>query len=945
MTFSRTLAAYFVLAVAAAGPHQSSAAFVDQTAQLVPAGITRCYDAATWGDYDNDGDVDLLAENYLYRNNGGTNFTYVTKLWGSSVWCDYNNDGYLDMYAWASNGHLYRSNGGTGSFTVFDADSTMPALPKDATGVYDNQSQAACWGDFNGDGYVDLYVSGYENWDADVSFPDAILMNHAGASFALTTSSTNRARGITACDFDEDSDLDVYVSNYRLQPNILWLNDGTGAFTNDVAEAYGVAGDGVAYNDRGHTIGSAWGDFDNDGHIDLFVGNFSHPDAAQDRPKFMRNRGPAENYHFELKRTLDGADWQESYAEPALADYDNDGDLDLFFTTVYAGNSSRLWRNDGNWQFTDVTAAEGLASVSNSYASAWADFDNDGDLDLVTGGQIFVNQGNANHWLRVRLEGNAITVNRSAIGAQVRIDLGGGKILTRQVEGATGKGNQNELTLHFGLGSRTAPVDLEIVWPDGATQTVSGVAVDQLVQVFIRPDLAQSAATLAPACTRGQDAASQSFEVWNATVSTLAYSITDDAGWLSVTPASGTSQGERDTIQVTYNTDALATGTYSATITVDGGSATNSPQTIAVTLTVAPDVGDLPVADSFEPYPAGLSLAGTNGWSGSVYATVVTALTYAAQTPPGRPLPAAEHTQVLKVNDTLQRMVNGVQSQNVNVDFMVKAVRNKGLPAILENPAQAGFCMDSNGVLHVLHMINDGGIWSPRWSPLELPPIGEDQWVRISATMDYSSPDGDTFFCPRFNGSLCPTSYGYKAPDNLTSPGPWYLCANSPGMGGGSGARAVSALKMEGEGWLDDVTIATNTFSHTGATSTNGVPFAWFDRWGVARLPDTDFDADGFSAVAEYAAGTDPSDADSSFRIVDTWIENNRVYLRFLGNNSGDATPYRMERSTNGLASGWTVADPAVPRAMAPETITTWSEPLQPSGPAFFRLKVPVTAP
>ena len=944
----RNLTVCFGLALIAACPRSSTAAFIDKTATLAPGGIDSSTDAMAWCDYNNDGYVDLLGYRFLYTNHGGTNFTLQASFWGGAVWGDYNNDGHTDLFSWMSGGHLYRNNGAA-SFTLFDNDAVMPLLPGDLSGTSGNQSQGACWGDFNNDGYLDLYAGNYEVSTGTGELPDAILMNNAGNSFTMTTliaTTNNCSRGVTACDFDMDGDLDIYVSCYRLRPNNLWLNNGSGNFT-DVAAAYGVDGDGVTYNDRGHTIGSAWGDLDNDGHFDLLVGNFSHPDASQDRPKFMRNMGPSGNYHFELMRTLDGANWQESYTCPALGDYDNDGDLDIFYAAVYPGDTGRLWRNDGNWVFTDVTIAEGLIEVTNTYSVAWADFDNDGDLDLASRGRIYVNQGNANKWLKVRLEGNGTTVNRSAIGAQVRINLGNGKILTRQVEGATGKGNQNELTLHFGLGSRTAPVDLTVIWPDGETQTVTGVAVNQTVQVTTPPELALSTATLAPACTRGQNAPGQSFEVGNAFKPALTYSITDNAGWLSVTPADGTSlNGERHAIQVTYDTDGLSAGTYSATVTVTCAEAANSPQTIDVTLTVTPDAGDLPLADSFEPYAAGQSLAGTNGWSGGFGAGVVTALAYAAQTPPGYPLPAVAHTKVLQIFDALERVVNGATGQNVNVDFMMQAGRyEQALTAELGSMSQAALCADSNGVLHVWHLYADGSVWSPRWSSLGLAAIGVDQWVRVSVTMDYSNnPNGDTFFCPRVNGSLCPTLYGYKAPDNLTAPGPWYMCANSPGHGG-DGARAISSLATGGQGLLDDVAITTNFFAHTGAVATNGVPFSWFDRWGVARAPDTDDDGDGFTAAHEFAAGTDPADRASSFRIVDTWVDNNRIYLSFLGNDSGSDIPFTMERATNGVASGWVVRDSAVPRAIAPAFTNIWSEPLQSSGPVFYRLKAPVTVP
>ena len=178
-------------------------------------------------------------------------------------------------------------------------------------------------------------------------------------------------------------------------------------------------------------------------------------------------------------------DWQESYASCALADYDNDGDVDIFITTVYNGDHARLYRNDGNWTFTNVTADEGLGGIGNTmnYQAAWGDYDNDGDVDLVTDGRLFQNQGNAHHWLRVRLTGHGHKVNHAAIGAQVRIVVPTLGTLVRQVESGTGQGNQNDLILHFGLGNHADPVDLNISWPDGKRQTVTRVKVNQTVMV------------------------------------------------------------------------------------------------------------------------------------------------------------------------------------------------------------------------------------------------------------------------------------------------------------------------------------------------------------------------------------------------------------------------------------------------------------------------------
>ncbi len=250
----------------------------------------------------------------------------------------------------------------------------------------------------------------------------------------------------------------------------------------NVAGSYGVAG-------GAHSIGSAWGDFDNDGYMDLLAGNFSH--SGQEPPLFHRNLGPAGSYNFSTEWSLNSGDgnWVESYASVATADYDNDGDLDVFITAVYEGQNSRLYSNNGagGWTWSNVTSAEGLSGLGgaggSSYAAAWADVDNDGDLDLATEGKLFINnsQSNGNHWLKINLTGNGTTINSAAIGAQVRVDTGSA-IITRQIEGGTGEGNQNDLTMHFGLGSHSGTVDVEILWPDGTIETISDVPVDQLFQ-------------------------------------------------------------------------------------------------------------------------------------------------------------------------------------------------------------------------------------------------------------------------------------------------------------------------------------------------------------------------------------------------------------------------------------------------------------------------------
>jgi len=446
--------------------------FADQAASLGLGINGNNFYAAAWMD-NNDGWPDLCVDGRIYRNQSGGDFLMGVGI-GRGVWADLDHDGFDDVFTFLYDDlKVYRKVPGTGYFDELP----FPALPATI-------SEGACWADFDGDAYLDIYASGYETQSGDATYPDRIFMNNNGLSFDLTWSETvYRGRGVTACDFDEDGDIDIYVSNYRLQPNRLWGNNGSGFFT-DIAGIYGVAGDPGGSYPYGHTIGSAWGDLDNDGHFDLFVGNFRHNwgDGSQDYPKFYRNRGPGNDYKFEDMTAGAGLAWQESFASPALGDYDNDGDLDLYYTTVYAGDNPVLYRNEGNWTFVNVTNQAGLSGLRQTYQAAWADFDHDGDLDLLTDGKLFVNSGNFNRWLEVRLIGDGTTVNRSAIGTQVRIDLGD-KIIARQVEAGTSNGNQNDMTLHFGLGAHSDPVTLEITWPDGTVQIVSNVAVNQLLTI------------------------------------------------------------------------------------------------------------------------------------------------------------------------------------------------------------------------------------------------------------------------------------------------------------------------------------------------------------------------------------------------------------------------------------------------------------------------------
>lgn len=441
--------------------------FIAAPPTFADAGVPIGNGPACWADLDHDGWTDLVTAGTIWWNMRGKTFEKGEGM-GAVVAADFDLDGRIDLFSY-SDLKLFRNLG--------DRKFALAALPMLPTTV----CLGACWGDFNRDRYPDLFIGGFEDWDRGITYPSLLLLSQKGKAFTFARSEANyRTRGVTACDFDRDGDLDVYVSNYRLQPNELLLNNGKGSLT-DQSSALGTIATSTGFP-GGHSIGACWGDFDGDGEFDLFAGNFAHQDSRGDQPKsrFLVNRGKRNGYHFSDLGTC-GIYYQESYATPAAADYDNDGDLDLVFTTVYfpasfnRDNYPVLFRNDGKFSFADGTAGAGLAKLPPTYQAAWADYDRDGRVDLVLGGKLWHNVGPVKHFLEVDL-------GPCAIGTQVRVRFGS-KTASRQVEAGTGQGNQNDAVLHFGLGDFSGSCRVEITPLGGKLRVIEGVKPDQCLHL------------------------------------------------------------------------------------------------------------------------------------------------------------------------------------------------------------------------------------------------------------------------------------------------------------------------------------------------------------------------------------------------------------------------------------------------------------------------------
>ncbi len=470
--------------------------FTDVTEKAGFAGIKG--GRVAWGDYDNDGFEDLLVNGHrLFRNNQNGSLTEVTQEASlietagatGGVWADLNNDGFLDFYmmAWGGNssGRFWK-NKGNGTFM----DITLTAVNR--LDYY--TTEGAAWGDYNGDGWVDIYLANYEKPHSQaihlgIGTPDILWRNNGDETFrdvtkeaGLVTLEKMNGRGVNWGDYNNDGLLDIFVSNYRLDPNFLWRNNGDGTFTN-VAEEQGVEGKQKKRN-YGHTIGSEWGDYDHDGDLDLFSANLAHPRyiGYSDKSMLLENSGPP-HYRFKERTQEAGIRYQETHSDPSFADYDNDGDLDLFITAIYPKGKSVLYRNNGHGKFEDVTWLAG-ARVTNGWGSAFTDFDRDGDLDLVVGSddgiRLFANDGNPNNWLHVKVVGNRC--NRDGIGSRVTVrshDLE----QIREVQGGKGTGTQHSLPVEFGLGGDDGPVDLEVRNSCGQVIKRMGVTPNQMVTV------------------------------------------------------------------------------------------------------------------------------------------------------------------------------------------------------------------------------------------------------------------------------------------------------------------------------------------------------------------------------------------------------------------------------------------------------------------------------
>jgi hypothetical protein len=449
-----------------------------------------------WGDYNGDGFPDLFVFNangndvgsgiyapFLYRNNGDGTFTKVVArppvstlaASYSACWGDYDNDGNLDLLVAATARNLLFRNNGDGTFA---ASSAGPLLSDSG-----NHSGVA-WIDYNNDGLLDALVTVF---DSNARSHNVLYRNNGAGTFTKITAGelvtdVGSTLGCICGDYDNDGYPDLFITGGRgpstgiKQPNRLYHNNGDGTFTR--------VSTGAIATDLGFSGPCAWGDYDNDGYLDLFVGN------TGGLPNFLYHN----NGNGTFTRVTNGVvatDIAGSFG-CAWGDYDSDGFLDLFVANyaVSAPTVSFLYHNNGDGTFTKVTAGSPVNDPSDAIGCAWADYDNDGFLDLFVSrddaqaNYLYRNAGNTNGWLAVNLVGRLS--NHAAIGARVKVQatIGGVKRWQlRQITGGTGWSGGNELRANFGLGDATNVDLVRIEWPSGIVQTLTNVAPRQFLTI------------------------------------------------------------------------------------------------------------------------------------------------------------------------------------------------------------------------------------------------------------------------------------------------------------------------------------------------------------------------------------------------------------------------------------------------------------------------------
>jgi tetratricopeptide (TPR) repeat protein len=462
--------------------------------------------------------------NRLYRNQRDGTFRDVTEAAGVAgqgysmgvAAADYDNDGDPDLFVAGVNRNLLFRNDGKGRFEEVTDNAGLSNR-----GLW---SVAAAWLDTDNDGDLDLFIANYCKWHPDLDpycgaakegwrtycFPDRyeglpnqLFKNNGDGTFADVSASSGigkhigKGMGVAVADYDDDGWMDIFVANDTL-PNFLFRNTGRGGFE-EVALAAGVA-----VNDSGRPVSSMGADFrdaDNDGLPDLVVSALE----GETYP-FFRNLGKGFFSDATWQSGLGAETVKRSGWSLGLFDFNNDGWKDLFTVNAHVNDNIELYNNQtyrqpnslftnlGAGAFRDISREAGAEfQIKRAHRGcAFADFDNDGRMDVVTTSlnepaELFRNESSTDHhWLAIRLIG--ARSNRDGIGSKIKLTTTGGRVQFNQVTSSVGYASSSDLRVHFGLAKEAKVKEIEIRWPNGVVQRLKDIAADRLLTVAEKPN-------------------------------------------------------------------------------------------------------------------------------------------------------------------------------------------------------------------------------------------------------------------------------------------------------------------------------------------------------------------------------------------------------------------------------------------------------------------------
>ncbi|HPG39936.1 MAG TPA: FG-GAP-like repeat-containing protein [bacterium] len=444
--------------------------------------------AATYGlsfvDYDGDGWMDIFCSNpsnsdNIFHNKGNGEFESLdidemglasSSLSSGVAWGDYDNDGDPDLYVPKQGGiNAFFRNVGGKSFT---------RITEAGPGSDTNNSFDATWIDLDKDGRLDLVVSNVRVMGVGDGIENSVYHNNGDGTFTSLNNavaadlSNNTSTSWT--DIDNDGDLDCFIPDFGLKDK-LYINNNDGSFT--------AVTNSPVVDYEGISISGQWADYDNDMDMDLFIAT-GYPDARRD--VLFNNNGDGT---FVKVTEGDIVNIPTPCWNGSWGDFDNDGDLDIYLCTLPGNNI--LYQNNGDGTFIRIIDDVSVSSTFDACTAIWGDVDKDGDLDLVANdltnavNHLYLNKGNGNHWLDLACTGTVS--NRSALGTRIKAKakIAGHDVWQmREVTDSNGFRQRSfGYHVHLGLGDAAIVDSLIILWPSGQQTIMTNVPADQFLSV------------------------------------------------------------------------------------------------------------------------------------------------------------------------------------------------------------------------------------------------------------------------------------------------------------------------------------------------------------------------------------------------------------------------------------------------------------------------------